>query len=69
MDSNLRFNVLNIEKMPFPSQQRDKPSNFPPFLASYIWIASWKDVSHEKNPGWLGFIRDENLPSYIGIIQ
>ena len=25
-------------------------------------------LSHEKNPGWLGYIRDEKLPSYIGII-
>ena len=26
-------------------------------------------VSHEKYPGWLGYIEDEILPSYIGIIQ
>ena len=25
-------------------------------------------LSNEKNPGWLGFIGDEMLPSYIGII-
>ncbi len=24
-------------------------------------------MSHEKNPGWLGHIGDEKLPSYIGI--
>ena len=29
----------------------------------------WKEhLSHEKNPGWLGYIGDEILPSYIGII-
>ena len=27
-----------------------------------------KDMSHEKIPGWLGYIGDEILPSYIGII-
>ena len=27
----------------------------------------FKDVSHEKNPGWLGYIW-VILPSYIGII-
>ena len=26
-------------------------------------------VSNEKNPGWLGYIGDEILPSYIGIIS
>ena len=25
-------------------------------------------MSNEKNPGWLGYTRDEKLPSYIGII-
>ena len=25
-------------------------------------------LSHEKNPGWLGYIGDEILPSCIGII-
>ena len=25
-------------------------------------------VSHEKYPGWLGYIGDDILPSYIGII-
>ena len=25
-------------------------------------------MSNEKKPGWLGYIGDENLPSYIGII-
>ena len=25
-------------------------------------------VSDERNPGWLGYIGDENPPSYIGII-
>ena len=25
-------------------------------------------MSNEKNPGWLGYIRDEKLPSYIGTI-
>ena len=25
-------------------------------------------MSNEKNPGWLGYIGDEILPSYIGII-
>ena len=25
-------------------------------------------LSNEKNPGWLGYIGDEVLPSYIGII-
>ena len=25
-------------------------------------------VSHEKKPGWLGFIGDEILPSCIGIV-
>ena len=28
-----------------------------------------KDMSHEKRaPGWLGYIGDEKLPSYMGII-
>ena len=27
-----------------------------------------KDLSNERNPGWLGYIGDEILPSYIGII-
>ena len=27
-----------------------------------------KHQSHEKNPGWLGYIGDEILPSYTGII-
>ena len=25
-------------------------------------------LSNEKNPGWLGYIGDEILPNYIGII-
>ena len=25
-------------------------------------------MSSVQNPGWLGYIRDEQLPSYIGII-
>ena len=25
-------------------------------------------MSHEKNPGWMGYIGDDILPSYIGII-
>ena len=25
-------------------------------------------MNHEKNPGWLGYIGNEILPSYIGII-
>ena len=25
-------------------------------------------LSNEKNPGWLGYIGDEILPSYIGTI-
>ncbi len=27
------------------------------------------DMSHEKIPGWLGYIGDEILPSYMGIIS
>ena len=26
------------------------------------------ELSNEKNPGWLGYIGDEILPNYIGII-
>ena len=26
------------------------------------------NVSNEENPGWLGYIGDDILPSYIGII-
>ena len=26
------------------------------------------EMSNEKKPGWLGYIGDENLPSYIRII-
>ena len=25
-------------------------------------------LSNEKNPGWLGYIGDEKLPSFLGII-
>ena len=25
-------------------------------------------MSNEKNPGWLGYLGDEILPSYIGIV-
>ena len=27
----------------------------------------FKELSNEKKPGWLGYIGDEKLPSYIGI--
>ena len=32
---------------------------------------SWQFIhlSHEKKTGWLGYIGDEQLPSYIGIIK
>ena len=32
-------------------------------------IASPNQLSNEKNPGWLGYIGDEILPRYIGIIS
>ncbi len=32
-------------------------------------LGTWPNhLSNEKNPGWLGYIGDEILPSYIGII-
>ena len=32
-------------------------------------IFCWNQLSNEKRaPGWLGYIGDEKLPSYIGII-
>ena len=33
------------------------------------WSDETTQVSHEKNPGWLGYIGDEILPSYMGIIS
>ena len=32
------------------------------------WYFGVEQVSNEKNPGWLGYIGDDKLPSYIGII-
>ena len=25
-------------------------------------------MSHEENPGWLGYIGDDKLPNYMGIL-
>ena len=34
-----------------------------------VGMLCWqKNLSSIQNPGWLGYIRDEILPSYIGII-
>ena len=34
------------------------------------WTESYyNQLSHEKKPGWMGYIGDEILPSYIGIIS
>ncbi len=35
------------------------------------WVGNWDlqcHVSNEKNPGYLEFVGDEILPSYIGIL-
>ena len=32
-------------------------------------IAILPDLSHEKNPGWLGYIGDDILPNYLVIIS
>ena len=29
----------------------------------------WNKLSNEKNPGWLVYIGDEVLPSYMGIVS
>ena len=32
-----------------------------------IWVFPNSPFNHEKNPGWLGYIGDDILPSYMGI--
>ena len=51
-----------------------RPQEFNPLALSkmqkkkyFIWIRI--QMSNEKNLGWLGYIGDEILPSYIGIIS
>ena len=49
-----------------------KPGEFPTLRASPLYSESSRPVDDQieprKNPGWLGYIGDEILPNYIGII-
>ena len=63
--ANVIFHLEPICLKPFPIQSK-KPnlSNYAQSITIEIHY-----LSNEKNPGWLCYIGDEKLPSYIGIIK
>ena len=66
---------MDPKKRPNHQAEHDPSSPFTRVLSpSFSWGKMIQfdehlfQMSNEKNPGWLGYIGDDKLPSYIGII-